>query len=62
MKLPTIYLSFGNISSNAFRNMERHIKAFNDLTEGFTKNVARDWTEFLNHDAKVHKEYKRYLA
>lgn len=37
------------------------MKAFNDLTEGFSRDLSRDWTEFLNHDSKVQKEQKKYL-
>lgn len=60
-KLPTIFLAFSNISSNAFRNLERNMKAFSDLTDGYTKDLSRDWGEFISHDVRVHKEQKRYL-
>ena len=56
-----MFLAFSNISSNAFRNMERNMKAFSDFTEGWTRDVSRDWGEFISHDVRVHKEQKRYL-
>lgn len=59
--MPTIFLSFGNITSNLYKNLDRHSKAFNDLTEAFTRDVSRDWSEFITQDAKIQKEHKRYL-
>lgn len=37
------------------------MKAFSEFTDGWTRDISRDWGEFVSHDSKVQKEQKKYL-
>lgn len=60
--MPTIFLSFNNISANVSKNLRRHSKAINELNENFIKESSKDWNEFVNNDNKVQKEIRRYMS
>jgi hypothetical protein len=35
--MPTMFLSFNNISANVTKNIRRHVKAMNDLNENYIR-------------------------